>query len=118
MIFKWALFVIGLLVTIIATPLLVSFSLNELMCWSEPLVGSISAFIVVFYSYLFSPKFKIVCSIVGFLLGAVVASVAPEINWYPECHKLAYEKTYIPLLATYFSGLLTLTYCIYLSKRI
>lgn len=70
-----------------------------------------------FYSYFLAPKFNAVWAAIGFLIGAVLAYSAPGIHWYPECHELAYQRTYIPLLITYATGLTALIYCIYVSKK-
>jgi len=114
--FKWLLFAIGLLVTMIATPIIVTFMLKGLLCWKDPIAGSITAIAVVFYSYLLAPKHNVILSVIGFSLGALLANAIPDMHWYPECHDLAYQSTYVPLAFTYVAGLIALSYCIYLSK--
>ena len=114
--FKWPLFAIGLLVTIVATPIIVTFMLKGFLCWKETIAGPITAIVIVFYSYLLAPKYNAIWSVIGFLLGALVAYAVPEMHSYPECHELAYQRTYIPLVVTYVTGLIALAYCIYLSN--
>jgi len=115
--FKWLQFIIGLLVAIFATPILLTSIVKEFICWKEPIVGSISAIVVVSYCYLKAPNYKLICSAFSFLLGAVIAYFAPYMLTYPECHKLAYQSTYIPLMFTYLSGLIVLIFCLYISKN-
>lgn len=114
--FKWPLFAIGLLVILVATPIIVTFMLKGFLCWKEPIAGPVTAIAVVFYSYLFAPKYNAIFLVIGFSLGALLAYAIPDMHWYPECHELAYQKTYVPLTFTYAAGLMALAYCIYLSK--
>ena len=114
--FKWPLYAIGLLVTMIATPIIVSFMLKGFLCWKEPIAGPVTAIAVVYYSYLLAPNYNAMLSVIGFTLGALLANAIPDMHWYPECHELAYQRTYIPLAFTYAAGFVVLAYCIYLSK--
>lgn len=114
--FKWPLFIAGLLVTIIVTPLIVTLLLKGFLCWKEPIAGPVTAITLVFYSYFLAPGYKDIVAVSSFFIGAVFAYATPDIHWYPECHELAYQSTYIPLAITYVAGLIALAYCLYLSK--
>jgi len=113
---KWPLFATGFLVTLIVTPIIVTFMLKGFLCWKEPIAGPVAAIAVVFYSYLLAPKYNAIFSVISFSLGALLANTIPDMHWYPECHELAYQRTYTPLAFTYAAGLMALAYCIYLSK--
>ena len=115
--FKWPLFVIGLLTIMIATPIIVTFILKGILCWKEPIAGPITAITVVFYSYLLAPKYRAICAVAAFLVGALFSYTIPDMSWYPECHELAYQRTYIPLLVTYIAGIIALGFCLYFSYK-
>jgi len=114
---KWTLFLFGLLVTLITTPIIISFILKEFLCWEEPIAGPLTAIVIVFYSYFLAPKYNAIFSTIGFSLGALLAYAIPDMHFYPECHELAYQNTYLPLTYTYTTGIFALAYCIYLSKK-
>ena len=114
---KWVFFLIGFVVVMISTPNFVTHMLKNIICWKEIIVGPITAITVVFYSYYLSPKYNLTWVVITFLIGAVLAYAIPDMHWYPECHELAYEITYMPLLVTYISGLIAVAYCFYLTKK-
>jgi len=107
----------GLLAIMIATPIIVTLILKGIQCWTAPIAGPITAITVVFYSYLLAPKFRAICAVTVFLVGALFAYAIPDMSWYPECHELAYQRTSIPLLVTYIAGSVALVFCLYFSYK-
>lgn len=114
---KWFLYAVGLLALTIATPILASYLLRWPACWKDLVVGPITAVVVVIYSYVAAPNFKSYCVIIGFLFGALIAYMVPDLHWYPECHAKAYTRTTIPLTITYLAGMFTLMIILYKSWK-
>jgi len=105
---KWLAFIIGYPIISIAVPILTTWPLAKFLCWKEPVVGSITAVIVVLYSYFASPGYRPMAAIIGFIVGALLAYQLPDMHWYPECHPKAYMSTLVPLALTYGSGFVAL----------
>ena len=117
-ILKWCLFFVGYLLALVATPMLSTLAFNKTLCWKEPVVGSITAALVVIYSYVAAPQYKQYVAVGGYLLGVFFAYQLPDMHRYPECHKNAYMQTWLPLILTYAAGLMTLLIIIlYSTKR-
>ena len=74
--------------------------------WPEPVVGFITAFLVVATAYITAPKYPVIISGVVLLLGSFVSWKYLSIASYPEWHELAYQQTYIPLFTTLLGGVI------------
>ncbi len=85
--------------------------------WKKPIIGAFSAFVVVFAGYKTAPKYKKHAAVLWLLAGAVAAYFLSGDSYYPEDHQHAYQLTYIPLIATYVSGIFAVTLCFFLSKK-
>ncbi len=115
--FTWILFVFFFMVLIILVPLLTSLLVSGILCWKELVIGPVTAITVVLYSYFLAPKNNEISSVIGFIIGALIAYLTGDTMTYPECHELAYQHTYTPLIVTYSAGIATLCYCLYLSYK-
>lgn len=91
---------------------------DKLGFWHEPVMGFVSAFVVVISAYLTAPDGKDWISLVAFLIGAVVAWFLVGDSFYPENYFRAYEPTYVPLVATYIGGLIGVILCFVLNRKI
>jgi hypothetical protein len=78
--------------------------------WQLPGAGFGAAFAVVVVAYLAAPKHKLRTATVALTLGAIAAWLLLEPSFYPESYgdRGAYEPTHLPIIATYFGGLLGL----------
>jgi hypothetical protein len=85
--------------------------------WKKPIIGAFSAFIVVLVGYKTAPKYKKHAAVLWLLAGAVAAYFLSGDSYYPEDHQHAYQLTYIPLIATYVSGIIAVIFCFWLSKK-
>ncbi len=85
--------------------------------WKKPIIGACSAFIVVLVGYKTAPKYKKHAAVLWLLSGAIAAFFLSGDSYYPENHQYAYQLTYIPLIATYISGIIAVIFCFWLSKK-
>jgi hypothetical protein len=85
--------------------------------WKKPIIGSVAAFCVVIAGYLSAPSHKIIASVFWLIVGAISAWILAGDSFYPEDHEHAYQLTFIPLTATYLSGLFALLICLLWHKK-
>jgi hypothetical protein len=85
--------------------------------WKKPIIGAFSAFVVVFVGYKTAPKYKNYAAALWLLAGGIAAYFLSGDSYYPEDHQHAYQLTYIPLIATYVSGIFALIFCFWLSQK-
>lgn len=85
--------------------------------WKKPIIGAVAAFCVVVSGYLSAPSHKQWAATIWLVLGAIAAWFLSGDSYYPEDHQHAYQLTYIPLVATYLSGLTALILCLCFHKK-
>lgn len=113
---KWLLYVLGLLATMVISPIVAKYSVAQFLCWEALALGPITAICVVFYSYIAAPSHKAWSAVFGFALGSFLAYFAVY-AWYPECHPRAGEQTYMAVMLTWLAGLLTLCAVLFHVRR-
>jgi hypothetical protein len=111
---RWALFVGGSFLVAGAAG---GFAAWCLQLWLLPGAGFCAAAAVVVVGYLAAPAFKLPTSGVVFVVGAVAAWIILEPSWLPESYgDRAYQRTHLPVLATYCGGILGLLVTALLGK--
>ena len=85
--------------------------------WKKPIIGAVAAFCVVVSGYITAPSHKQWAASIWLLVGAIAAWFLSGDSYYPEDHQHAYQLTYIPLVATYLSGVLALCLCWFWHKK-
>lgn len=85
--------------------------------WKKPIIGAVAAFCVVVSGYISAPSHKQWAAGIWLVVGAIAAWFLSGDSYYPEDHQHAYQLTYIPLVATYLSGLCALLLCLYYHKK-
>jgi hypothetical protein len=89
--------------------------------WDMPGAGFSAAFAVVLVTYWAAPSRKPLSSALVFCAGALVAWFLLEPSFYPEYparyREVAYERTRLPLLATWLGGVLGLAVVLGIRRR-
>ena len=88
-----------------------AFATGALGFWSLPGAGFCAAPAVVLSAYFAAPKSRrLLCAGCAFVIGAVAAWVLLEPAWYPESYGAprAYQRTYLPFIATCIGGVVGL----------
>jgi hypothetical protein len=88
------------------------------ICWTEIYVGPIIAFYMIITNYFFSPKKQILSAMITLFAGSVLTLIA-IMDFYPECHQLAYQHTSLAQFATISTGVLAFVfvYCVHVYKN-
>jgi len=86
--------------------------------WDRPIGGFGAAFVTVVVAYLAAPNHKLLSASVVLVLGAVLAWLALEPSFYPKSYRgSAYERTHLPIIATYMGAVLGLALVVTLNWR-
>jgi hypothetical protein len=119
MVLRWALALLGVLVSFVIAGLLGGLTAELAGLWHLPGAGFGAAFAVVVVAYLAAPSHKTCAAIVALALGAIAAWLLLEPSFYPESYgsTRAYEPTHLPIAATYLGGLLGLFVAIIIRRR-
>ena len=105
------------IITFILSAIAAGLLADALGVWKKPFIGAFAAFLVVIAGYATAPSHKKIAATAWLLLGAVAAWILSGQSYYPEDHQLAYQLTFIPLTATYLSGLAALLLCLLWHKK-
>ena len=83
--------------------------------FDEPLIGFLTAFIMVASAYLIAPTYRLSAASCYFLIGSTLAIWLLRNATYPGDHPKAYQSTLIPLYMTLLGGCIAL--CLALAKE-
>jgi len=86
--------------------------------WGEPLIGAFTAGAFVAVPFWIAPSQRRLVATAALVVGAALAwrLVGPPSS-YPEGYgELAYQPTYLPIVATYVAGAVTWTGCVLLAR--
>jgi len=110
MVLRWALALLAVFGGFMAAGILGGLVTDFAGLWHLPGAGFSAAFSVVVVAYLAAPSHRFRTATVALILGAVIAWLLLEPSFYPESYgeRGAYQRTHLPILATYFGGLLGL----------
>ncbi|MFL6587833.1 MAG: hypothetical protein ACJ8GV_13245 [Luteimonas sp.] len=108
---QWGLAVLAVLGAFFVAGVAGSVASDLLGLWHLPGAGFVAAFAVVVTTYVAAPDRKVLLSCATFIVGAIAAWILLEPSWYPDTKRygsLAYKDTHLPVIATYFGGLIGL----------
>ncbi|ALO34492.1 hypothetical protein CMT41_07000 [Colwellia sp. MT41] len=111
--FSFVIVIISFLVSAIAAGILADLA----GIWKKPVIGATAAFCVVIAGYVTAPSHKQLASVVWLIVGLIAAWDLAGNSHYPEGYELASQPTFIPLFATYISGLVALLICMAWHKK-
>jgi hypothetical protein len=116
---RWASLVPSLAAVFIVVALSAAAVSEAAGVWYEPPVGFAAAAAVVITAYLVAPRFKLFASTVTLVGGAILAwDLLSPPSFYPETYEgKEYEPTYLPIVVTYASGILTWCACFAWSRK-
>ena len=119
MVLRWALALLGILVSLVIAGLLGGLTAELVGLWHLLGVGFGAAFAVVVVAYLAAPNHRICAAVVALALGAIAAWLLLEPSFYPESYGAAraYEPTHLPIAVTYVGGLLGLLVATLIRRR-
>ena len=119
MVLRWALALLGVLVSFVIAGLLGGLTAELVGLWHILGAGFGAAFAVVVVAYLAAPSHKNCAAIVALALGVITAWLLLEPSFYPESYgpARAYEPTHLPIAATYLGGLLGLLVATLIRRR-
>jgi len=85
--------------------------------WKKPIIGAFAAFCVVMSGYITAPSYKRETALIWLIVGAIAAWFLSGDSVYPEDHEHEYQLTFIPIIATYLSGIFSLLICLVWHKQ-
>ncbi|MEM9603288.1 MAG: hypothetical protein AAGA11_10525 [Pseudomonadota bacterium] len=101
---RWGLWLIGVFAVLLAVPVLLDMLLHRRVCWSEPLVGALTAAAVVAVAYGLAPQRRLWAAFAMLCVGSALSYQLFDMWWYPECHPQAYERVRWPWPLAVLSG--------------
>ena len=118
MILKWVLALLAVLGGFLLAGISGGILTDLVGFWSLPGAGFSAAFVVVVVAYLAAPGHKLLSSAVALVIGAVAAWIVLEPSFYPESYgeRGAYQPTHLPIIVTYFGGVLGLIVAVVLKR--
>ncbi|MEM7378174.1 MAG: hypothetical protein AAF460_11800 [Pseudomonadota bacterium] len=105
---RWGLWLIGVFAVLLAVPVLLDMLLHHRLCWSEPLVGALTAAAVVASAYGLAPQGRLWAALAMWCVGSALSYQLIDLWWYPECHPRAYEPVQWPWPVAVLSGAVVL----------
>lgn len=116
---RWTLLAPVISVAFVAAGVVGSILGHALGIWEEPMMGVLAAVAVVFVAYCWAPSRRLAVATCALLAGGCLAwiLVKPP-SHYPESYgERAYAPTYLPIAATYVSGLAAWLGCLWHHRR-
>ncbi len=117
---RWALLAPVVGAALVAAGVLGSLLGAALGVWDTPWIGALCAATVVSVSCAVAPARRRLVASVALLMGAALAwRLLRPPSFYPESYgELAYQPTYVPILATYAAGLAAWLVCVLRAGRV
>lgn len=109
--------IVIVILTFLVSAISAAFLADFVGIWKKPIIGAMAAFCVVISGYVTSPSHKRAAAVVWLIVGAITAWFLAGDSYYPEDYKHAYQLTFMPIVATYLSGLLALFVCLVWHKK-
>ncbi len=115
---NWLLSIFSILGAFLAGGVIGSLAVEAIDIWHQPGMGFGAAFAVVIMAYISAPNYKIIFTSIIFAIGAIISWQIMEPSYLPESYKeLAYQKTHIPIIATYTGAFTAYLICLVLAKK-
>ena len=115
---RWTVLVPATATAFVAAGVVGSVLGSVLGVWGEPLIGALAAGVFVAVPFWIAPSQRRLVATAALAVGAALAwrLVGPPSS-YPEGYgDLAYQPTYLPIVATYVAGAVTWTGCALLAR--